>query len=176
MSTWSHEQINNRLDVLAARYLAATDRDGVMFTTVAVGFGTVIALIALTSFVIDSHADGYRAAGVPGGQAGTGAIVAQVFVVVATVAAILLFRAGRLRPARILALVAAGLLLLFAILPNVVGGSSWLTTFLAVLTALLLHLLVGTLSGIAALLSRPPQPSTALRAEREPKESPHGNR
>jgi hypothetical protein len=41
------------------------------------------------------------------------------------------------------------------LLPNLVAGSSWLTVFLAVLTALLLHVLVGAVAGVAALLLRP---------------------
>lgn len=158
MSTWSHEQINSRLDVLSQQMRAAiragADAEWPIAIAVIAGVAGTIGMISFTSFVIGSHADGYRDAGVPAGQAAAGAIVAQVFVAAAAVATVLLFRASRVGASRILAAVATGLLILFAVLPNVVGGSSRLTTFLAVLTALLLHVLVGTVAGVVALLSR----------------------
>lgn len=150
----SHEQINNLFDVIGARIKTAVEKDDTGFGITIASIGTGFVTVLLAAFVIGGHADGYRAAGVPGEQATVGAIVAQVFVAAVTVTAVLLLRAGRLVAARTVAIAAAGLLFLFAVLPHVVGGSSWLTTLLGVLTALLLQVLVGAVAVVLSLLSQ----------------------
>ena len=152
MASLSHEQINRRLDDFGVSLRITLE--GIPLIAALGGLAAIAALTSLMVFVLNSHAGGYRSAGVPEGQAIVGAIVAQVLVAAVTVAAVLLFRTGYPRASRAVGVVAAALLLLFAILPNVVGGSSWLTTFLAVLTALLLHALVGFVAGVATVLAR----------------------
>jgi len=155
MAAWTLEEINTRIDEAISRsWDEIRERDGLAILTMLACIGFAIAFISLASFVIGSHADGYRAAGVNGDQAAAGAVAAQVFVAAATVAALSLFRAGRRKSGLTAAVVAAGLLVSFAVLPNAVAGESPLTMFLAALTSLLLHVMVGAIAGVLIVLTQ----------------------
>jgi hypothetical protein len=122
---------------LPRRWPFGQDATGVM-----AALAVVVALIyGLT--LVNRQAEIYREAGAAAFEAATGAVVAQVLVLLALLGAGVAYRRGY--PMRLVYLgcgVAAGFAVAFALLPHLAAGHDWLTTLLGFLVAIVFDLVL----------------------------------
>jgi hypothetical protein len=120
-----------------------------------IGFGVAIgglAMLALGVFVMSRASTMYVKAGAASPESDAGALMAQLLVVVALVAGVVVYRRGYcLRLVYLCAGTAGGLGLVFALLPYLVARQSWLTTLLGTIVAVVFDLF---LAGIAVVAAR----------------------
>lgn len=130
-------------------------------------------------YVVLTQASAYNDAGVPASQAIGGAIASHAFAVAALTYAVVALHRHRYSTPVVPLMNAAGVALLFAVLPGVVAGQFWLTVLLTVLVTVLFDLLIGVLAAMVALravrphhLAEPPMP--AVTVERQVADQPTG--
>jgi hypothetical protein len=131
---------------LPQRWPFGQDATGVM-----AGLGFVVALIyGLT--LVNRQAEIYREAGAAAFEAASGAVVAQALVLLALLGAGVAYRRGY--PMRLVYVgcgVAAGLAVVFALLPHLAAGHDWLTTLLGFLVAVVFDLVLAVEVLLAAV-------------------------
>jgi hypothetical protein len=131
---------------LPRRWPFGQDATGVM-----AALAVVVALIYGLALV-DRHAEIYREAGAAAFEAASGALVAQVLVLLALLAAGVAYRRGYpMRWVHLAAGVAAVFAVAFALLPHLAAGHDWLTTLLGFLVAIVFGLVLAVEVLLAAV-------------------------